>query len=179
MPEIIALTGYAQSGKDEAAKVLAEYGYEKVSFAEPIRKALLTLDPIVHDGLRVSDILDVMSYDAAKTQYPEYRRLLQVFGTEVAREQWADSFWVDLAFAGMESDGLYVITDCRFPNEAAAVRDHGGHIWRIQRHGVGPVNGHASDNLIDSIAVDITIKNDDSLAGFQRNVRSAFRNLVY
>lgn len=179
MPKVIAITGYAQSGKDEVAKVLVtRYGFERVSFAEPIRTALRTLNPYVKDNLRVSDILDTIGYEAAKSQYPEFRRLLQVFGTEVAREQWKDSFWIDLAFDKMEENGFYVIPDCRFPNEAAAVREHGGEIWRVKRPGVGPVNGHASDNLIEQIDPDVVINNDGTLAELYQDAIAAFDSMM-
>jgi hypothetical protein len=179
MSKIIAITGYAQSGKDEVAKVLVErHKFVRISFAEPIRTALLTLNPYIKDNLRVSDILDSIGYEAAKRQYPEYRRLLQVFGTEVAREQWKDSFWVDLAFDQMDPEKDYVIPDCRFPNEADAVLAHGGEIWRVKRPGVGPVNAHASDNLIETIGADVILNNEGTLAELYQDAIAAYDSIM-
>lgn len=46
--EIIALSGFARSGKDEAAKVLVEeFGFKQVAFADKLREMLYQLDPIV------------------------------------------------------------------------------------------------------------------------------------
>jgi dephospho-CoA kinase len=50
---IIGLSGYAQSGKDTVAELLClNYGYKRVSFADPMREALMRLNPIVgHEPL--------------------------------------------------------------------------------------------------------------------------------
>lgn len=177
MPEIIGLVGYARTGKDTVAQTLIEeYGFERVSFADPIRDAVYTLNPYVTEaGLRLRNLVDMLGWDAVKVQYPEVRRLLQVFGTEVAREQWSDSFWIDLGFSKMKRNGRYVITDVRFPNEADAVYENGGVLWRVNRPGVGPVNAHASDNHIASIQVDYEINNAYSLDELAGGVRIAYK----
>ena len=177
MPEILGLVGYARSGKDSVASILIEeYGFERVSFADPIRNAVYTLNPYVTEaGLRIQPLIDILGWDAVKVQYQEVRRLLQVFGTEVAREQWSDSFWVDLGFSKMQPDGKYVITDVRFPNEAEAVRNRGGILWRIHRPGVGPVNNHASDNHISQINVDLEVSNGTTLENLKEVVQLSYR----
>jgi len=46
---LIGLIGRKRAGKDTVADVLvAEYGYTKVAFADPLKRAALALDPIVH-----------------------------------------------------------------------------------------------------------------------------------
>jgi hypothetical protein len=46
--ELIGLSGYARSGKDEAAKVLVEeFGFKRIAFADKLRDFLYALDPIV------------------------------------------------------------------------------------------------------------------------------------
>jgi hypothetical protein len=175
VPEIIGLVGYARTGKDTVAATLADFDFQRLSFADPIRNAVYALNPYVTEaGLRIQNLVDMLGWDAVKVQYPEVRRLMQVFGTEVAREQWSDSFWLDLAFNQMTEEGKYVITDVRFPNEAEAVRTHGGTLWRIVRPGVGPVNGHASDNHIAEIQVDREIYNGYSLDELDGTVRAAY-----
>lgn len=160
------------------AAVLANHGFERISFADAIRDALYTLDPYVTEGsgLRLSTLVDTLGWDAVKVQYPEVRRLLQVFGTEVAREQWDDQFWVNLGFSKMRPEGRYVITDVRFPNEAEAVKQHGGELWRVDRPGIGPVNNHASDNHISQIEVDAVVKNDKSLDDLRPEVDRLWAN---
>ena len=46
--QIVGLSGYARSGKDEAAKVLVEeYGFKRIAFADKLRDFLYALDPVV------------------------------------------------------------------------------------------------------------------------------------
>lgn len=189
VPNIIGLTGYAGSGKDAAAKTLLDRGFVRVSFADNVREALLRLDPFIPVGesdfefdgggrrgtmqlvtRRLSEILEDMDYQVAKESYPEIRRLLQRLGTDVVRQMFGDDVWVKAGFAQMEPDWFYVITDVRFPNEGEAIRDAGGEVWRIIRPGVGPLNDHPSETLVDSVTVDRIIHNDGSLEDLEERV---------
>lgn len=167
----IALTGKSGVGKDTVASHLVHrHGYHRVAFADPIRAALLELDPIVSvdyvmDGKfetsykRLSFLVDMNGWDHCKRHIPEVRRLLQVFGTESIRQLDAD-FWLNMAIAEADSiDGPVVFTDCRFPNEAQAIRDRGGLLVRIHRD-VDPVQGHSSETALDKVTADFTIFSD-------------------
>lgn len=168
---VIGFTGFAQSGKDTAAKFLMELGYERLSFADALRDALYVLNPKVSEGYdgwndgdsyfchRVKDIVDSKGWERAKVEHPEIRQLLQRLGTEVGRAQFGENFWVDRVTSQFKPGGRYVITDVRFPNEEKAVHDHGGIVCRIVRPGFGAVNSHVSDTGIDSLFVDIVIPN--------------------
>jgi hypothetical protein len=57
----------------------------------------------------------------------------------------------------------------RFANEAAYIVRNGGIVIRIDRPGVGPVNGHASEN-VDAVAADATVVNDGTPAELQQRV---------
>lgn len=179
---IIGLTGYAQSGKDTAASFLVERGWTKLAFADPLRAAVYALNPIVDtywpsEGAtprhrRVQDVIGMMGYEEAKKIYPEYRALLQRMGTEVGRDQFGENFWVERAMAQILPDGKYVISDVRFPNEAAAVRA-GGRLFRITRPGTGAVNAHISDTGVDKLRVDGVIPNGSDLDAFKAAVLEA------
>jgi hypothetical protein len=109
---IIGLSGYARSGKDTVADWLClNYGYTRLSFAQPMRDAIYTLNPMVEGGNRVADLVDEYGWDIAKSN-PEVRRLLQVFGTDVGRKQFGDNFWVQQAFDKIEGTKI-VFSDVR------------------------------------------------------------------
>ena len=55
-----------------------------------------------------------------------------------------DDFWVNLWRADAFRHSRVVVDDCRFPNEAAAVRKLGGEVWRIEGRG-GIAGNHASE----------------------------------
>ncbi len=187
--EIIGLSGYARSGKDEAAKVLVEeFGFVRVAFADKLREVLYALNPIIHimdwnqevDGkihhdahpIHLQEIVDFVGWDGYKeTPYgTEIRRLLQRLGTEAGRQTMWDSIWVDAAFAGLDDDAKVVVTDCRFVNEAQAVVERDGEVWRIVREGVGPANSHASETSLDDWKFDAVINNDGTLEQFKQKI---------
>jgi hypothetical protein len=89
--------------------------------------------------------------------------LLQRLGTECGRELISDTVWIDAALNNVELDDHYksiVVTDVRFPNEAQAIKDRGGYIFRIEREGVGPANDHPSEIALDNWIFDCIIDND-------------------
>jgi hypothetical protein len=177
--QLIGLSGYARSGKDEAAKALGELGYQRVAFADKLRAFLYALNCPVQpfDGhfptLTVQEVVDRYGWDGYKsTPYGDHLRvLLQRLGTEAGRGVLWDSIWIDAAFHDLDLDGKYVVTDCRFPNEAAAVRDRGGYMVRIERTGVGPANSHPSETSLDDYNFDHWIANDYSLGEFHDAVK--------
>jgi hypothetical protein len=159
---IIGLSGYAQSGKDTVAELLClNYGYTRLSFAQPMRDAIYTLNPMVEGGNRVADLVDEYGWDVAKAN-PEVRRLLQVFGTEVGRKQFGDNFWVQQAFDKIDTTKI-VFSDVRFPNEAQEIQQYGGQVWRINRHNHTPVNGHKSEHAMDNFMFKHVLYNDGTL----------------
>jgi len=159
---IIGLVGYARVGKDTLADLLVEhYGYEKRSFAQPMRDALYALNPMVGSArLDLQDVIDEYSWDGYKESPfgDEIRGLMQRLGTEVGREQFGKDFWIKQAMA-VNLGNNYVFSDVRFDNEAFAIRRDGGIIIRLKRDGIEPANAHESETGIDGIDVDMVIEN--------------------
>jgi hypothetical protein len=160
---IIGLSGYAQSGKDTVAELLClNYGFKRISFALPMRDAIYTLNPLVEDNHRIVDLVDEYGWDVAKAN-PEVRRLLQVFGTEVGRNLFGETFWIDQAFKRAEEYERVVFSDVRFPNEATAIQQRGGDVWRINRHNHLGVNGHKSEHAMDNFMFKHVLYNDGTI----------------
>ena len=181
---IIGLSGYARSGKDEAAIALKELGFYRVAFADKLREVLYALDPIVNptpekyfvstkEPIRLSGVIDDYGWGGYKeTRYSdEIRRLLQRLGTEAGRQTLWDSIWVDAAFNGAPPDANIVVTDCRFPNEAEAIVERGGEVWRITKPGVGPANSHASETGLDDWNFDVKVNNEGTLEEYHEFIR--------
>jgi len=197
--QVIGLCGYAGSGKDTAAQALVDIGWQRVSFADPIREIALAIDPIVYVGqgwlskwtswyvkvlpnwirrriwvepfvLHLRAFVCYHGWDEAK-KHREVRNLLQRIGTEVGREMIDENIWVCMASNKIKEAAIecripgIVITDLRFPNELEELR-----VWarsklvRISRPGIGPVNDHQSDRLLESFEVDHELVNDGDVA---------------
>lgn len=179
---IIGLSGYARSGKDTAADHLVEkYGFTRYSFAAPMKEAMYRLNPIVSSdsigSFRYQNLVDVYGLDDAKDSYPEIRRLLQVFGTEVGRDMFGENFWVDLTLNNAKED-LVVISDVRFKNEADGIKSAGGQVWRINRSGVGPVTNHASEIDLDDYQFDNALSNNHSVLELNQIIDGIMENLI-
>lgn len=150
-PKIIGFCGYPGSGKDEAAKVLVAQGWQRVAFADKLREMALAIDPLIGsdmhgDKISLSKWVDKRGWLEAK-KHPEVRRLLQRIGTEAVRDIIGPDTWVQLAERSMLIGKHVVITDCRFPNEAAMIRQRGGLLCWIDRPGCeAPAhNQHSSE----------------------------------
>ena len=137
---VVGLTGDAGVGKDTVADYLVNrWGYEKRSFAAPLKEILLQQDPIIgfhiyrpQTQIHLSEALKLYGEDAVKKLYPLYRRYLQRLGTEGIREIDPD-FWIKAASKSLTNQsGKYVFTDVRFPNEAEFIGDCRGSLWQIE-----------------------------------------------
>lgn len=179
---LIGLCGYAGAGKDTAAQLLIEeYYFQRVAFADPIKKALLALDPIV-PGEREGEYLPLSVFSRERSwaevkEYPEVRRLMQIMGTEVGRNLFDPEIWVKLAEGKLNSTmsvGHAVVTDVRFPNEARLIKKHGGYLVRVERPRFGPINEHLSDRASENWTYDYHIDNDGDI----RSLREKMRNLL-
>lgn len=180
-PNIIGLTGYAQHGKNTASLALEDIGYRPLAFADQLRKLAAIVNPIIHsvpdvpagewNYVRYAGMVETLGYESAK-QHPEVRRILQDLGTGV-RDVIGQDAWVAALRQKVLPGVRYVITDVRFPNEAEAITDMGGEVWRVTRpnfdNGLG--TGHPSEAHIDSLPVAMTLVNDGTTEDLQNLVR--------
>jgi len=178
--EMIGLSGWARNGKDTVAEhLIANYGYEQVSFAAPMKEALYRLNPkiTINDvpNLPVKLGVDLYGWDELKTHGPEIRGLLQRFGTEVGREMFGEDFWVDAAINSIPDGSKVVVSDVRYPNEAEAVKKLGGQVWRVVRPGYGAANDHASEHALNDYNFDEVLENSGSVQALYELVDSKLK----
>lgn len=173
----IGLAGYARSGKDTVADFLTiTHGYTKMSFADPMRQALLTLNPRIDVSGRILDVqqgVEAHGWDGLKQHSDDIRPLLQRLGTDVGRDLFGENVWVDLALTSIPDGAKAVFADVRFPNEANAVTELGGRVWRIDRPGVQAANGHISEHALDGYEYSSTITNAGTLPELYGHIEQA------
>lgn len=192
----IGVTGYATAGKDTIGEMLEWQGFNRVAFADAVRECVYALNPfipvearrfrfvpwftkVVFIPLQVE--LDnwgyqddpIQAWNDLKNDNEEVRFLLQKMGTEVGREIISDNIWIDIAMRKAAAFEDVVFTDVRFENEAKAVHESGGVIWRVDRPGVGPVNGHKSDTGVADIDADTIIDNGAGFGSLELKVLAA------
>lgn len=180
---LIAIAGAIGSGKSAIAARLAErYGFRVVHFADALREEVMARLPLtlraMHDAIAFVPASSPClhgDYDACirhmvyVTKPPTFRALLQEYGSEVRRADDPD-YWVK-RWAKTATDHLHgrpvgccvVSPDCRFPNEAKAVRDMGGLLWKVERPG-HTGSGHVSETALSHwFDWDAVIVNDGTL----------------
>lgn len=158
---VIAISGAAGSGKSTVSDFLAlRFSYTKTKFAGPLKDMMRALG--LDDRQIEGDLKEVPS-DWLGGQTP--RHAMQTLGTEWGRKCMGVDFWVEM---WAKSTRLpVVVDDCRFANEAAAVRRMGGRVLRLVGRG-GIEGGHVSESH-DFIA-DEVIVNDGSIMDLKARV---------
>lgn len=144
-PRVIGLSGVAGSGKSTAASYLQQRGYQLVKFAGPLKDMCRAI------GMTESQIEgDHKERPSALLQGKTPRQAMQWLGTQWGRDLIGRHFWIGLwearVNAVLDEGGCVVTDDCRFPNEADAIRKLGGVVIRLQGRG-GIAGGHSSESL--------------------------------
>jgi len=167
MRKVIGISGKARSGKDTIANYLRfSYGYEKYSFADPLKRACAEMF-----GIPLEDFYD----DDKKDVVNEFwgfspRRMAQLLGTEGGRNLFRQDIWIKRAEVFLNStDKNIVIPDVRFENEAEFVRNY-GILIHINRPFVKTVESHSSENGINFKEGDILVVNDSSIVDLELKV---------
>jgi len=140
---IIGVCGFIGSGKDTIADYLVGFhGYRRDSFAGTLKDAVAAVfgwDRELLEG-RTPEARawreQVDAWWAKRLNMPNLtpRWVLQYWGTEVCRRAFHDDIWIAALEARLSrrSDNT-VISDVRFPNEIASIRNAGGRIVWVRR----------------------------------------------
>ena len=197
--KLIALCGAAGAGKDTVADMLPA---RKLAFADTLYAEVAAAWGVEQHVLRCRDTKEVRTenlclsycYEVAFVRFVIERYLT---GTSSAFLDWPRSprqilqWWGDYRRAQMpdyfvcraaEEIGRLqtstVITDVRFPNEAAMVRQLGGQIWQIRRPGYeAGGTGHASDTDGSAFGPDLVVTNGGSLEELRATVLAAWEGV--
>lgn len=191
--KLIALCGAAGAGKDTVADMLPA---RKLAFADALYREVAEAWGVEQHVLRCRETketpLAVLEISACcDDMFAEFhserdwecprspRQILQWWG-DYRRAQDPDYFVKQTRTAAEWADysGEHVvITDVRFPNEAALVRQLGGQLWQIRRPGYeAGGTGHASDTDGSEFRPDVVLENFGSLDDLRRTVLDAWEH---
>lgn len=150
---IVGLKGHIGTGKDTAAAGLIERGWIRIAFADPIKR--------LATGLGWNGTKD-----------PDGRRFLQELG-DATKDALGPDIWVDLAEARIDAHATapgIVVTDVRYPAEAAMLRRHGALIVEIRRAGHHG-DTHSSETDQRLVVPDEILENTGDAAELQEALR--------
>ena len=140
---IIGVCGFIGSGKDTVADYLVNlHHFRRESFANTLKDAVAAVfgwDRTMLEG-RTKQAREwreqVDSWWAQRLDIPHLtpRWILQNWGTNILRIGFHDDIWIaSLENKLRNSQDDVVISDCRFPNEIAAIKQSGGIVVRVVR----------------------------------------------
>lgn len=153
---LIAFTGLAQAGKTTAASFLENVGYQRLSFAAPLKAMIAVLT-------RETDKDALPPELCGKTLREAYQSL----GTEWARNMIGQDIWINVARARIQEvlaspdiRGV-VVDDVRFDNEAELIRSLGGVVIKVNRPNLSAMD-HASEFGVSSHLIDAELPSADN-----------------
>ena len=204
-PILIGLTGAACAGKDTTAQILAAAGFVSIAFADALRAELAqawNVDQRLFtaratkeeptDALAIqlcgdagfARLAAAKGWDVAAPRSPRWA--MQRWGTEYRRGQ-RDDYWTMRVDHWVHAQRLagrrqIVVTDVRFPDEAAALRLLGG--WLVRVHHpeanstlAADIRQHASEGHLQ-LNADGDIHNDGDLEHLTAETVRVLRSLL-
>lgn len=177
---LIAMTGAKGSGKDTFAQVLVgEFGFVHTRFADPLKNMLRTLfrDAGIDPEEYIEGPFKEVPCDLLCGKTP--RHAMQTLGTEwrdmIDRKLWT-RLWRARVDHLLQAGTDVVVTDCRFIHEAAAVRELGGLMVRVERPTRRNDDQHVSETEMMLIDPDEVVLNIGSIQQLHQKARSFIRD---
>lgn len=157
---ILGLGCQAEVGKTTAARLLQPFGFEEVTFAEPLKRILWAANPTLSSGESLQDTLRVRGWRETQS-LPEVRRMLCGVGDGV-RASLGPDVLLDRVRRSVLSGGNWVVSDVRYRREFDMLRGLGAIMVRIVRDGATPVD-HRSEYELLGADWDHVVDNNGSL----------------
>ena len=181
---VIGVMGLKRSGKDTIANLLIKkYGFERYSFADPLKRATKEIFGFTDEQLWGNDKEKIDQNWGISA-----REVLQVLGTEmlqydihkhtdklthIGRNIWVYRFkiWYNEEIK-KNPDLLIVIPDVRFPHEVDAIKSIGGTVWKVVRPSLNNVDLHPSETEMESIIPDLIVLNDSTIENLYQKIEN-------
>lgn len=198
---IIGINGYAGSGKDTVGEIIKQLQpwdqWEIKKFAGKLKEVasiILGIPTAMFENqeFKKKDLPQMWSNHGMPMTVRDF---LQKLGTDGLRDGLHPNIWVNALMMDyieqvvnvMNGEGYkledrypnWIITDCRFPNEARAIKNKGGILVRINRPGFNPINDHPSEIALDGWNFDEVIENDSDLLSLSNKVKAIIDKYKY
>lgn len=170
---LIGITGQKFAGKSTVAAALANSFYKTSGFrtiwdvdffARPLKEIVCALSGCTMEQLedydfKENEVVPEHLWAFCANEKHNYRSLLQGMGYYLRSKN--PNIFIDSVLVGDTSN--LIISDCRFPNEAEAIKRRGGIIIKVVRDSVVSDDTHQSETHINEIEADYTLWNDTTL----------------
>lgn len=183
---IIGVAGRISSGKDTVGNMVKQElaskgeGCKLLAFAAPLKKICQSVYDFTDEQMtdhekKAAPDLRYRRYDGT---YLTPRECMQLLGTEWSRKCYPNT-WADYGMRLAKMHETHVVfTDCRFINEAEAIKSAGGFVWRVRRRAADQMRAtHVSEVEMDTEQfewlVDRHIENERDLTDLRSAVKEA------
>lgn len=170
---LVGLCGPAGCGKDSVARYMSNCGFDRYTLAMPLKRGLQAMLGIELDVWDDRERKEAVIPWLGKSP----RQVAQTLGTEWGRQHVHPDLWVKLMLRRWDEvrqslSPRMVVTDVRFDNEALAIINAGGTVWRVERENVSPVAEHISEKGISPALIEGSVKNYGTLEHLEVNTIS-------
>ena len=177
-PRLIGIyAGASGSGKTTAARYLADqHNFAVISFATPLKRMVAAfLNSYGYSPDEVQDLIANRKHEVLPDLKISPRQLMQTLGNEWGRECVSRDVWLkawEMSCDRYLALGMNVVCDdCRYPNEAALIKEKGGELWRIDRPKTAILYEHSSEGGLDTYRDwDCVLKNVGDQDDLRRSV---------
>jgi hypothetical protein len=202
MPKIISFSGRKESGKSALADICVQYGYERVSFAIPLKNLIcelqdyenidvlnnhknISLEKPMNDDMliQLSEITEIpiefcKEHIKSLNNSSTGRDWLQVIGTDLIRK-YDENWHVRHTLSLLDKEKKYVFDDVRFPNELDALRKLKSVNWFVIRPKTDNVSNHISERALNmNFFHSHIIINDNNLDYIQGRMKEYLNNHI-
>lgn len=179
--KIIAISGKIGSGKSTLTNYLKKVypDIQEKFFAEKLKRIVAILAGV--------DYNLTLTQEGKNIYIPEFDltigEMCQQIGTNVLRKHFKDDIWIKSLFSDFKNGETYVISDCRFKNEAEALKKMGAVIIRVNRpnNPIAEKSGrdlnHISETDLDDYDFDYVINNDSTYDDFLQKIDIMYKKI--
>ena len=183
---LICIVGNIGSGKSTAGNILKKYGYEEITFANPVKEIGLILGfehkelyGSQEDKLKINEFWGVSG-----------REFMQKFATNVMRNELhkhinmnmdGKTIWVRLCekkiIQMLKENKKILVSDGRFIDEINMIKQYNGTIIKLERNNLYDLN-HESESYISNIPYDTIINNNGTLDELEQSIKKVIINVT-
>lgn len=197
---IISFGGRLGSGKSELSTELIKIGFEKISFADYLKKLLsetfnLNFNdfysqeknkifniPIIWDERTAKKIFDFANidykYDIEVKQLWSIREMMQYIGTDVLRKHDQD-FHIKKTMQNIDLKKNYVCDDVRYKNELNALKEINSFNYYLIRPNNFNISNHISETSLTWVDFDYHLFNDRDVASLKKDFINHLKYIDY
>lgn len=182
-PILIGIVGFAHHGKSTAANYLISNGFTEYAFAEPLKKAVMSIFGFTYEqcyDIKLKEVKDPywgISPREAMIAFGEHNaekltELMPNLDLGESGRIWIRKFEHEYIKNKWNEKNI-VVSDIRHNNEALAIKKLGGYILRVHNPRIEmneEFRKSASEQRIQHIRFDGIIKNDSTIDEFHKSI---------